>query len=143
MVRTGKIAMPVDDEAFSKTWAYWQSSQALRKSLLDSVQMPAARDLVYVEDVCETSLSATTSLSHGTGTGNCPGEKAAQVGVAGQTSLLRGFLFVNSRSPHLVIDLWGHVGEMGKAVLHEKFNPCLGAPVYYLAFHADQVEAFC
>ena len=144
MTRFGKIALPVDDAPFQATWTYWKSSQAFRKGLLDAVQMPAARDLVYVEDIAEEALPATTSLTHGSSS-NCPAEKACQLGLDAHRGILRGFLQgLNTRSyeqPHLVVDLFGHVGEMAKACLHEKFNATLSGPVYYLGFHADQVEA--
>ena len=126
-MRSGKIALPVDDSHFQLTWAFWKSTQAFRKGLLDTSNMPA--------------LPMTTSVTHAMSTSG-PAEKVAQIGLDASHKVLRGLAPARTSSmPVLVVDLWAHVGETGKAVLQEKFSPSLAGPVYYLGCHDDEVEA--
>ena len=142
MVRHGKVALPIDDKPFASAWALWKNSQGLSKGLLNAVPLPASKDLVVVEDTADDALPATTSVTH---QATNPAEKVMQIGVAGMSSILQGFLqgmpsLQGRAAPVVVVDLCAHVGEMCKAALQEKFAPILANPMYYLGFHANQLE---
>ena len=82
MVRNGKVGLPVEDNQFQQTWGFFKGCDILKKGLLDVASMPAAKDLVIVEDVSEEALPATSTLTHGASGSSSPAEKAAQKGRA-------------------------------------------------------------
>ena len=139
MIRHGRVLLPMDEEAHQRTWQTWKASQILSKGLLDESHVLSAKDYLTIEDCSEDALPSTTSLTHTTN----PAEKSVQLGTDGMHSLLRGLLNGLGGKPMvLVVDLFPHTGDLGRASLREKFKPsCSLAHLHYMAFHENQTEA--
>lgn len=132
---------PADDEAYGKVWQEWKSCPILAKGILEEAHCLASKDYVIIEDCSDSALPASTTLTH---VANAA-EKCSQLGKDAYQSLLRGALGTlgtrSSKPVILVVDLFAHTGDLGVAVVKEKFNPQMSNRLHYLGFHANQLEA--
>ena len=142
MIRHGKVTLPSGDKEFGLAWGKWRHSQILSRGLLDE----AAVVTVFrtVEDTREDAVPVTTAVNHSTN----QAEKSAQLGPDAGASLLRGvlkqFSGTGSAKPvAVIVDLNAHTGDLGTAVLEERFNSACGCNIYYVGFHSSTVEARC
>ena len=140
MCRHGRLIFPAEDEGHNKVWQEWKACPILAKGLLEEAHCIPTKDIVTIEDVSETSLPSSTSLTHNANAA----EKVCQLGKDAYLSLLRGSLQTlgskSSKPVILIVDLFAHTGDLGAAVLKEKFNPGMSNHLHYLGFHASQME---
>ena len=141
MIRVGKIVFPVsnNEEEHSATWSFWRNSPILSKGLLEPATALPSSSMKVIEAVGEDTLPSTTSLTHTTNAA----ERSCQLGAEAYGSLLRGILgqsmSAGTKPVCLVLDLNAHTGDLGRAVLRERFIG--GLCLYYLGFHETASEA--
>ena len=139
MVRPGRVVMPMLEAGQTSTWNFWRNTPVLKQGLLEAADLLASKDLLQIEDLAEDALPSTTSLTHSASAA----EKYHQLGPSAWNSILKGGLTELSngtKKPCLVIDLAAHTGDLQRAVAQERFNGSIGLDLYFLAFHADEME---